>query len=176
MAIRLAAGASRRRLVRYLLTETTVLFLAGGVAATIVAPWIIAVTSVLSVPGHLVRPDLWNFGLELDNRTLLFTLFLSSVTAIIFGLAPATQSSRIDLFSELKATEASSRSQHGRWRYRLVIVQVALSFALLVTAGLSIRTLGDRLAQDSGFDPANVGTVSVDVATQGYDDTRGALF
>ena len=176
MAIRLAAGASRRRLVRYLLTETAVLFLAGGVAATIVAPWFIAVTSVLSVPGHLVRPDLLNVGLELDNRTLLFTMFLSSVTAIIFGLAPATQSSRIDLFSALKATEASSRIQYGRWRHRLVIVQVALSFALLVTAGLSIRTLGDRLAQDSGFDPANVGTMSVDVATQGYDETRGALF
>ena len=176
MAIRLAAGASRRRLVRYLLTETAVLFLAGGVAATIVAPWFIAVTSVLSVPGHLVRPDLLNFGLELDNRTLLFTMFLSSVTAIIFGLAPATQSSRIDLFSELKATEASSRIQYGRWRHRLVIVQVALSFALLVTAGLSIRTLGDRLAHDLGFDPANVGTMSVDVATQGYDETRGALF
>ena len=176
MAIRLAAGASRRRLVRYLLTETAVLFLAGGVAATIVAPWFIAVTSVLSVPGHLVRPDLLNVGLELDNRTLLFTMFLSSVTAIIFGLAPATQSSRIDLFSALRATEASSRIQYGRWRHRLVIVQVALSFALLVTAGLSIRTLGGRLAQDLGFDPANVGTMSVDVATQGYDETRGALF
>ena len=176
MAIRLAAGASRRRLLRYLLTETTVLFLAGGVAATIVAPWIIAVTSVLSVPGHLVRPDLLNFGLELDNRTLLFTMFLSSATAIIFGLAPATQSSRIDLFSVLRATEASSSTQYGRWRHRLVIVQVALSFALLVTAGFSIRTLGDRLAQDLGFDPANVGTMSVDVATQGYDETRGALF
>ena len=176
MAIRLAAGAGRRRLVRCLLTETTVLFLAGGVTATIVAPWFIAVTSVLSVPSHLIRPDLLNFGLELDTRTLLFTMFLSSVTAIIFGLAPATQSSRIDLFSELKATEASSRIRYGRWRHRLVIVQVALSFALLVTAGLSIRTLGDRLAQDSGFDPANVGTMSVDVATQGYDETRGALF
>ena len=176
MAIRLAAGAGRRRLVRYLLTETAVLFLAGGVAATIVAPWFIAVTSVLSVPSHLIRPDLLNFGLELDTRTLLFTMFLSSVTAIIFGLAPATQSSRIDLFSELKATEASSRIRYGRWRHRLVIVQVALSFALLVTAGLSIRTLGDRLAQDSGFDPANVGTMSVDVATQGYDETRGTLF
>ncbi len=178
MAIRLASGASRRSLVRYLLTETTVLFLAGGAAAVLVAPWFMAMTGVLSLPSHLIRvTDATNLGMLLpDSRTLLFTLFLSATTAIIFGLAPAAQASRIDLFSELRTTEPSGRFRSGRWRHILVMVQVALSFTLLVTAGLSIRTLGDRLARDPGFEPANVSTLSVDVATQGYDETRGALF
>ena len=115
MAIRLAAGASRRRLVRYLLTETTVLFLAGGGAAVLVAPWFLAMTGMLSLPSHLIRVmDPTNLGLQLqDSRTLLFTLFLSSATAIIFGLAPAAQASRIDLFSELRATEPSGRFRPG---------------------------------------------------------------
>lgn len=176
MAIRLAAGASRRSLVRYLLTETIVLFLAGGAAAVLVAPCFVVMTNVLSLPSHLVRPDLLNFGLALDNRTLLFTLFLSLSTSMIFGLAPAAQSSRIDLFSELRATGSARRGQSARWRNLLVILQVALSFALLVAAGLSIHTLRHRLSLDPGFAPENVGTLSVDVATQGYDDARGALF
>ena len=176
MAIRLAAGANRRGLVRYLLTETIVLFLAGGAAAVLVAPCFMAMTTVLSLPSHLIAPDLLNFGLALDNRTLLFTLLLSLSTAMIFGLAPAAQSSRIDLFSELKATGAAGRGRSVRWRNLLVTLQVALSFTLLVAAGLSIHMLGNRLALDPGFDPENVGTLSVDVATQGYDETRGALF
>ena len=175
MTIRLAAGASRLRLVRYLLTETTVLFLAGGAAAVLMAPWFLAMVGMLSFPSHLIQ--LKDLGLLLpDSRTLLFTLFLSSTTAIIFGLAPAAQASRIDLFSELRATEPSGRFQSGRWRHVLVVVQVALSFTLLVTAGLSIRTLGVRLSRNPGFEPANVSTLSVDVATQGYDENRGALF
>ena len=176
MAIRLAAGANRRGLVRYLLTETTVLFLAGGAAAVLVAPCFMAMTTVLSLPSHLIQPDLLNFGLALDNRTLLFTLFLSLSTAMIFGLAPAAQSSRIDLFSELKATGAARGGRPVRWRNLLVLLQVSLSFTLLVAAGLSIHTLGHRLALDPGFDPENVGTLSVDIATQGYDETRGTLF
>ncbi|MDE2927766.1 MAG: ABC transporter permease [Acidobacteriota bacterium] len=176
MAIRLAAGANRSSLVRYLLTETTMLFLAGGAAAVLVAPCFMAMTSLLSLPSHLIRPDLLNFGLALDNRTLLFTLLLSLSTAMIFGLAPAAQSSRIDLFSELKATGAARGGRSVRWRNLLVILQVTLSFTLLVAAGLSIHTLDHRLALDPGFDPENVGTLSVDVATQGYDETRGALF
>ena len=176
MAIRLAAGASRQRLARYLLTETAVLFLAGGAAAILVGPWFMAMVSLFSVPSHLLRLDLLNVGLDLDNRTLLFTLFLTLTTAIVFGLVPAVQSSRIDLFSELKSTERYGRFRSGRWRHFLVILQVALSFTLLVVAGLSIRTLGNRLALDPGFEPANVSTLSVDMATQGYDETRGALF
>ena len=175
MAIRLATGASRGRLVRYLLTETTVLFLAGGTVAVLVAPWFLAIVGMLSFPSHLIQ--LKDLSLLLpDSRTLLFTLFLSLTTAIIFGLAPAAQASRIDLFSELRTTEPSGRFQSGRWRHVLVVVQVALSFTLLVTAGLSVRTLGVRLARDPGFEPENVSTLSVDVATQGYDEKRGALF
>lgn len=178
MAIRLATGASRQSLVRYLLTETTVLFLAGGAAAVLLAPWLLAMTGMLSLPSHLIRlMDPTSLGLLLpDSRTLLFTLFLSSVTAITFGLAPAAQASRIDLFSELRSTEPSGRFRSGRWRQVLVVVQVALSFTLLVTAGLSIRSLGDRLARDPGYEPENVSTLTVDVATQGYDETRGDLF
>ena len=176
MAIRLAVGSSRRHLMRYVLTETTLLFLAGGAAAILVAPWIMVAVSAFSFPSHSASLDLSNFGLDPDNRTLLFTLILSLVTATIFGLAPALLSSQIDLFSELRGTEPYCRNGSGRWRQCLVILQVALSFTLLVTAGLAIRTLSNLLAVDPGFDPANVGTLSIDVATQGYDETQGGLF
>ena len=178
MAIRLASGATRRSLVRYLLTETTVLFLAGGAAAVLVAPWFMAMTGVLSLPRHLTRlMDGTNLGMLLpDSRTLLFTLFLSATTAIIFGLAPAAQASRIDLFSELRTTEPVGRFRSGRWRHGLVTLQVALSLTMLVVAGLFLRSLANRLALDPDFDPANVVTLSVDVAKQGYNETKGVLF
>lgn len=107
---------------------------------------------------------------------LLFTVTLSLVTAVIFGLIPAIRASRIDLFPELKGTESYNRVRPGRWRHVLVTLQVALSLTMLAVAGLFLRSLANRLALDPGFDPANVVTLSVDVANQGYNETKGVLF
>ena len=178
MAIRLAVGTSRNRLIRYLLIETTVLFLAGGVAATLVALWCLDLLGTIPLPhgpaGYLGTTRL-SLGF-LDVRMLLFTVTVSLATAVFFGLLPAIRASRIDLFPELKGTESYDRVRPGRWRHGLVTLQVALSLTMLVVAGLFLRSLANRLALDPGFDPANVVTLSVDVAKQGYNETKGVLF
>ena len=150
MAIRPAAGASRERLIRYLLTETGVLFLAGGTAGILVAFWYIDVLNQFPLfRDHRVE-RLVNLGL--DGRMLGFTLILSLATAILFGLVPAARSSRIDLFPELKATEPYARVRRVHWRHLLIVLQVTLSFLLLVVAGFSIRSARNLLALDPGFD------------------------
>ena len=175
MAVRLAAGASRKHLIRLLLIETAVLFLAAGAISTLVTLWCLdSLGSIPLLTGHLHRAHL-GFGL-LDGRMLLFTFVLSLTTTTIFGLVPALRSSRIELFPELKATEPYPKGRGGRWRHILVILQVALSTTLLVVAALLIRSLGNRLALDPGFEAENVYTLSVDVATQGYSEANGALF
>ena len=175
MAVRLAAGASRKHLIRLLLFETAVLFVAGGATSTLVTLWCLDwLGSIPLLTGHLHRAHL-GFGL-LDGRMLSFTFVLSLATTTIFGLVPATRSSRIELFPELKATETYPQGRAGRWRHILVILQVALSTTLLVVAALLIRSLGNRLAVDPGFEAENVYTLSVDVATQGYSEEKGALF
>ena len=175
MAVRLAAGASRKHLIRLLLIETAMLFVAGGATSTLITLWYLDwLGSIPLLTGQLHRAHL-GFGL-LDGRMLLFTFVLSLTTTTIFGLVPATRSSRIELFPELKATEPYPQGRAGRWRHILVILQVALSTTLLIVAALLIRSLGNRLALDPGFDTENVYTLSVDVATQGYSEETGALF
>ena len=178
MAIRLAVGTSRNRLIRYLVVETTVLFLAGGVAAILVALWCLDLLGAIPLPhGSAGYLSITRLSLVfLDVRMLLFTVTLSLTTAIFFGLIPAIRASRSDLFPELKGTESYSQVRPGRWRHGLVTLQVALSLAMLVVAGLFLRSLANRLALDPGFEPANVVTLSVDVGNQGYNETKGVLF
>ena len=175
MAIQLAAGASRERLIRYLLTETAVLFLAAAAAGTLMANWCVGLTPYIPLLPFKLSTDQLGLGL-LDGRMLLCALVLSLMTAIIFGLIPARQSGRIDLFPELKATDAYVRVRGGRWRDYLVTSQVAVSFVLLVVAGLFIRSVANQTALDPGFESENVGTLSVDLDTQGYDRKKGAFF
>lgn len=180
-AIRLALGISRNRLIRYLLIETAVLFMAGGAAAALVALWCLDLLGAIPLPhGYAGFPGYMgitrlSLGF-LDSRMLLFTVTLSLATAVIFGLIPAIRASRIDLFPEMKGTESYDRVRPGRWRHVLVTLQVALSLTMLVVAGLFLRSLANRLALDPGFDPANIVTLSVDVANQGYNETTGVLF
>lgn len=175
MAVRLAAGASRKHLIRLLLIETAVLFVAGGATSTLITLWCLDwLGSIPLLTGQLHRAHL-GFGL-LDGRMLLFTFVLSLTTTTIFGLVPATRSSRIELFPELKATEPYPQGRAGRWRHILVILQVALSTTLLIVAALLIRSPGNRLTMDPGFEVENVYTLSVDVATQGYTEEKGVLF
>lgn len=174
MAVRLAAGASRERLTRYLLTETTLVFLAGGLASTLVAFWFLNAMNAFLLPGQIRLEQV--VSLDLNGRVLLFALILSLTTAIVFGLFPAARSSRIDVFPELKAPDLYARVRSGRWRHLAVVLQVTLSFLSLVVAGIFLRSLEAQLAPDPGFDPTNVSTLSVDLVNQGYNETEGALF
>ncbi len=174
MAVRLAAGASRERLTRYLFTETTLVFLAGGLASTLVAFWFLDAMNAFLLPGQERLEQV--VSLDLNRRVLLFALILSLATATAFGLFPAARSSRIDVYPELKAPDPYDRVRSGRWRHLAVVLQVTLSFMSLVVAGIFIRSLEAQLAPNPGFDPTNVSTLSVDLVNQGYNETEGSLF
>ena len=151
MAIRAAIGASRVRVVRQLLTESVVLALAGGALGLIVAEY--GTQAVLAVvPGGLPRME----SIAVDGWVLAFTLIVSLLTGIVFGLAPAYQTARIDLSTTLKEGGRGSISGHHWLRSVLVVVETAASLVLLVGAGLMLRTIWRLSRVDPGFDPRNV--------------------
>jgi predicted permease len=160
IAIRAAVGAGRGRIVRQLLTESVMLSLAGGIVG--LAAGYAGIRAILSVsPGNIPRIGLQGASVGLDWRVLGFTLGLSIVTGILFGLVPALQSSRADLNSALK--ESSSRSgtglRHNRTRALLVTTEMALALVLLVGAALLIRTFLAIRQVNPGFDAHNVLTM-----------------
>jgi putative ABC transport system permease protein len=170
MALRLAIGAGRSRLVRQLLTETLLLFVAGGIAGLLLAR---GMTSVLvsRLPMLPFPVALW---LPLDARIVAFTVGLSLVAALLSGLAPALQAARTALLAGLKNETVLS----GRFRLRhaFVLVQVALSVVLLIGAGLFVRALHRSAAIDSGFDSHGVELASLDLAQAGYSSMTGPPF
>jgi putative ABC transport system permease protein len=139
IAIRLALGAGRRRLVRQLLTESLLLAIAGGAAGIAVASWTLS-TIVRSIPDSI---GVLGIHPQLDRRVLVFALVLSIVTGIIFGLAPSLRASRADVQSTLKdqGTSVSGSSANVRMRKWLIISQVAVTAVLLCGAGLFTRSL-----------------------------------
>jgi predicted permease len=171
VAVRLALGASRGRLVGQLLTETVLLFALGGAAGIALAAW----TADLL---HAFQPSFpvpLRFDLGLDGRVLAFALVSTLVTAVLFGLAPALQTSRLDLVPALK--NAAGRDG-GRSRLRSVFVagQIALSVVLLAGAGLLGRTLQRARSLDPGFDPRGVQTARLDLTLLARDETHGRAF
>ena len=172
IAIRLALGASRRRLVRQLLTESVLLSLAGGALGLLLALWIIDLAAVLKLPTDISL----TFALHLDWRVLSFTLVLSLLTGIVFGLLPALQSSKLSLVPALKDDAGQAGFRRSRLRDALVVVQVALSLLLLICAGLVVRSLQRAQTMSPGFNPENAVALSFDVGLQGYDETKGRAF
>ncbi|PYU98839.1 MAG: multidrug ABC transporter substrate-binding protein, partial [Acidobacteria bacterium] len=146
IAVRLALGASRARVIRQLLSESVLLAALGGVLGLVLANWgVSAIVMVLAMG----RSPL-SFELEVDSRILGFTAAVSLLTGTLFGLAPALTATRVDLNPVLKGVKArSSRRELGR---PLVVSQVALSLTLLVGAGLLIRTLRAVYSVDNGFE------------------------
>jgi len=175
IAVRLSIGASRAQLIRQLLVESLLLSFAGGVAGVVLAA---AMTRglIALVPAEnnplLIQP-------LPDARILLFTLGVTCVTGLIFGLVPALRASRPDLWSTLKDTVGSIAGGGSSVLLRkgLVIAQVALSFVLLFGAGLFVRSLQNLKGTDTGFrDVDNLVTFQLDPALNGYNEARGILF
>ena len=172
IAIRSAIGAGRGRILRQLLTESVLLALIGGVGGLGIG--ILGVRALLAVnPGDIPRiaPD--GSGVALDWTVLSFTLFLSLLTGILFGLVPALHASRVDLSSSLK--ESGARSSSGRRQSRvrslLVVAEIALAMVLLVGAGLLIRTFAALRSVVPGFDAHNVLTMETSLTGTRYDRT-----
>ncbi|HKP86343.1 MAG TPA: ABC transporter permease [Blastocatellia bacterium] len=161
IAVKTALGASRSRIVRQLLTESLMLALAGGVAGLLLASWGIDGLMALS-PASLPRAQ----TISLDGYVLGFTIAVSILTGLLFGLAPALQASKLDLNETLKEGGRSSTegSRRNRARRLLVISEVALALVLLVGAGLMIRSFLRVQSLDPGFDPRNVLTMIVSLA------------
>jgi predicted permease len=167
IGVRLALGASRWRLMRQLLTESVLLAAVGGALGLVLAMWI--------KDGLLAVSDWGPSALEprLDWRVLGFTLGLSLLTGLVFGLAPALRATKVDLTPALKdsgrSSSAASRSLLGRG---LVVTQVALSLLLLIGAGLFVRTLLNLQRVDPGFNTKNLLMFKVSPGLIGYKGER----
>jgi predicted permease len=172
IAIRLALGASRARLVRQLLTESIVLSLAGGAFGLLLATWINGLVGAIKLPTDIAL----FFDLRIDWRVLAFTLIVAIATGIIFSLLPALQSSKPDVVPALKDETSLGGFRRSRLRNSLVVVQVALSLVLLVCAGLIVRGLQAAQRMHPGFNPQNAVALSFDLGLQGYDEQRGRAF
>jgi putative ABC transport system permease protein len=177
IAVRLAVGAGRARLIRQLLTESMLLATLGGGAGLALAASISGLMVSFTPPNNNSFSTL-TLDNRLDWRVLGFTLVISLLTGILFGLAPALSASRPDLVSALKdeSTLLGNRVRRLSLRNLLVVAQVALSLIVLVDAGLCIRSLRNLHAIDTGFDPAKVLVMSVDVSLNGYNAERGRRF
>ena len=161
MAVRIAIGAGRRRLIRQILTETAVLFLLGGSLGLLLARVLVSLTSS-SLPS---LPVPLSVSLPLDMRVVAFTIGLSLVGALLSGIAPAFKAAQVDPLRSLK--EASQGGKNTKWRGALVVTQVAISLLLVVMAGLFVRVLRHAGSADPGFDPNGVELATLDLSTGG---------
>ncbi len=167
VAIRLAMGASRRRVVSQLLTESVLLSLTGGIAGFVLASWLLKVVMAMDLP----LPLPLSFQIGPDYRVMLFAAALALVTGIFFGLAPALKATRPDLVSSLR--DEGSLTALGRRRFALrnvlVVVQVAVSVVLLFGAGLLVRSFLNAQRTDVGFAVDGVAMLTTDTSHPGYE-------
>ena len=178
IAIRLALGANRRRLLRQLLTESVLLSIIGGTLGLLLAYWLIDAVAATTLPLPLPVDD----NLALDSRVVVFTVVLALATGLLFGLAPAVQASKPDVVPVLKNESVPSGSSGHGWRsvvslrQALVVSQVALSLISLIAAGLFLRSLRDSQQIDPGFERRGVLVMTFNLGREGYTPERGQVF
>lgn len=165
IAIRIAVGASRLRIIQRLLTESILLSLTGGAAGALMAMWATDLIIALSPAGIPRLVDA-----EFDYRMLIFAVAISILTGIFFGLIPAFHATRLNLNDALKQSGRGSTGSGQRSRSLLVIAEVAITLVLLVGAGLMIKTLLRLYEVDAGFKPDNLLTMQINLPLQKYTD------
>ncbi len=175
IAVRLALGASRLRLVRQLLTESVMIAVLGGVVGLLMAYW--TVSALLAATELNQRLFALNFSP--DFRVFGYTLFVSILTGMTFGLAPALQATKPNLTSALKdegVAFGQRIASRARLRDVLIVAQVTVCLTLLITAGLLVRGFQRAQTLDPGFRPERALVTSLDLQRQGYDQSRAAVF
>ncbi|MEW6207102.1 MAG: ADOP family duplicated permease [Acidobacteriota bacterium] len=173
IAIRLAMGAGRGRIVRLLLTESLTLVSVAGLAGLLLVYWIAeAIAS-----GHLLT-GMENIAIDftLDIRVTVFAFVVCLATGILFGLAPALRASRTDVISSLKGEPEFVGSRRVSLRNAFVIIQVAASVILLATAGLFLRSFQQAAKTDPGFDPTGVVAVEIGLPRESYSTAESRRF
>jgi predicted permease len=174
IAVRLALGATRTRVVRLLLVENLVLALPGAFLGVLLAQQLLPV--VVGYAEWLAAPERVFLNVDVDGVVVAFTVLAACGSALVFGFVPALQSSRVDLVSVINADASPRGASRGRLRAALVVAQVAVSLLLLVGAGLVTRSLEAARRADPGFDRDHVASVAVDLRQNGYDEPRGRKF
>ena len=173
MAVRLAIGAGRARLVRQLLTESLFIGLAGGALSLAVARLGLVLVQRIQVPTDMPL----SLTFKLDGRVLLFSLAVSLASVLFFGLAPALQTSRTDLVPALKALDADSSGKKRLWgRNLLVVGQVALSLVLLVVTAMMYRGFSMALDGGPGFRTTHLLMMSFDPSLVKFSEARTQQF
>ena len=170
VAVRLALGAGRKRLIRQTMTESLVLATAGGIVGVVLSIWVGDLLLSVMPFESFTR----SLSTEPDLRVGAFTALLALATAVVFGLIPALQASKPELNRTLReeAGNLSGGTKQARFRKGLVVAQVALSMLLVAGAGLFARSLYNLKTLDTGFDVDNLITFRVDPSLNGYDQSR----
>src|SRR5262245_34859057 len=172
IAVRVALGAGRWRVIRQLLTESVQLALLSGLLALLLAFWGVGLLRTI-IPENLPRAD----EIGIDGGVFGFTLLISLGAGILFGLIPAFQASRVNLNDALKdGGRSSGGSVHNHLRNLLVVSEVALALALLIGAGLMLRSFIRLMSVDPGLDPRNVLTVDIRLSRNKYSRPQQAVF
>jgi macrolide transport system ATP-binding/permease protein len=174
LAVRLALGASRHRILRLLLVENLLLAIPGALAgvalAGILLPWLPAGAAAAAAPTRVYLDT------SPDGFVLGFSLLLSVMSALAFGFVPALRTSRVNLVTVMSEDTPSRAGSRTRLRSMLVVSQVAVSMVLLVGAGLVLRTLSAARNADAGFDSTDVSSVAIELHSNGYDEQKGRVF
>jgi predicted permease len=174
MAVRLALGATKTRIVRLLVIENLVLAIPGALLGVLLAANSIPI--LVQYAERLATPDRIFFNIETDGLVIAFAVIVACGSALVFGFMPALQSARVDLVSVINEDASPRGASRSRFRSSLVIAQVAVSLLLLVGAGLTARSVQAARRAHPGFDGSHVASIGLDVEQNGYDRARGRVF
>ena len=172
MGVRLALGATRRHLLTQLLTESVILALAGGLVSLVVAQW-----TMTGIAALLPPEASQTMSFSLSGSVIWFSAALAVATGLVFGMFPALHSTRADLISTIRAGagQIAGGRAAARFRAALVTVQIALSMALLVSAGLFLKSLANISRVDIGVQVEDMLTFAIAPGRVGYDTLRSAV-